>query len=58
VLTPEIVVSLIGLAVLALLPVVYRKLGARRAAALRPSARWHQPRGVFGPLHQAGSRSD
>jgi hypothetical protein len=37
VLTPEIVVALIGLAVLALLPVVYRKLGARRAAALRPS---------------------
>jgi uncharacterized membrane protein YdjX (TVP38/TMEM64 family) len=32
VLTPQIVTALVGLALLALLPVVYRKLKARRAS--------------------------
>jgi uncharacterized membrane protein YdjX (TVP38/TMEM64 family) len=32
ILTPQITVALVGLAMLALLPVVYRKLRARRAA--------------------------
>jgi hypothetical protein len=31
VLTPQIVIALVGLAVLALLPVVYRKLKGRRS---------------------------
>ena len=42
VLTPEIVAALIGLAVLALLPVVYRKLRGRRVAA--PASR--RPGGI------------